>query len=154
MPSGNLKRSGFWESEDAKNMYTTCPNVAGVPGGDVGLGAADPRVGGRRGVRRQHQHAASPCFGPKFGKHKHLVDDQNRAFAMLLKRTREMIKRYRPDGALIVNSASPLLHSCGVLEIHRRRHAGVVYLHLGLHGAVVRLEDALARAGHKAAALP
>ncbi len=27
--SGNLTRTGFWESEDAKNMYTTCPNVAG-----------------------------------------------------------------------------------------------------------------------------
>ena len=25
---GNFTRTGFWESEDAKNMYTTCPNVA------------------------------------------------------------------------------------------------------------------------------
>ena len=25
---GNLMRTGFWESEDAKNMYTTCPNVS------------------------------------------------------------------------------------------------------------------------------
>ena len=24
---GRLMRTGFWESEDAKNMYTTCPNV-------------------------------------------------------------------------------------------------------------------------------
>ena len=23
---GSLKRTGFWESEDAKNMYTICPN--------------------------------------------------------------------------------------------------------------------------------
>jgi len=26
---GEWRRTGFWESEDAKNMYCTCPNVKG-----------------------------------------------------------------------------------------------------------------------------
>jgi hypothetical protein len=49
-----------------------------------------------------------PCFGPKFDKHKHLYDDQNHAFAMLLKRIRESIKRHKPDGALVINSGMPM----------------------------------------------
>ncbi len=104
---GNLKRSGFWESEDAKNMYTTCPNVAEYQEAMLAWVRQILELGAD-GVFVDNISSRVPCFGPKFGKHKHLVDDQNRAFAMLLKRTREMIKRYRPDGALIVNSASPL----------------------------------------------
>jgi hypothetical protein len=104
---GNLKRSGFWESEDAKNMYTTCPNVAAYQ--DAMLAWLQQILElGADGVFVDNISSRAPCFGPKFGRHKHLVDDQNHGFAMLLKRTREMIKRYKPDGALIVNSASPL----------------------------------------------
>jgi len=104
---GNLKRSGFWESEDAKNMYTTCPNVGAYQ--DAMLAWVQKIMElGADGVFVDNISSRVPCFGPKFNKHQHLVDDQNHAFAMLLKRTRELIKRYQPDGALIVNSASPL----------------------------------------------
>ena len=89
-------------------MYTTCPNVAEYQDAMVAWVREDHGAGGRRRFRRQHQHRAAPCYGPKFGKHKHLYDDQNHAYAMLLKRVREVIKRHQPDGALIVNSASPL----------------------------------------------
>jgi hypothetical protein len=104
---GRLTRTGFWESEDAKNMYTTCPNVAEYQDAMLAWVERILKLGGD-GVFVDNISTRGPCYGPKFGKHKHLYDDQNHAFAMLLKRTRELIKRYQPDGALIVNSASPL----------------------------------------------
>lgn len=104
---GNLKRTGFWESEDAKNMYTTCPNVAEYQDAMLAWVQKIMEIGGD-GVFVDNIGTRAECFGPKFGKHKHVYGDQNHAFAMLLKRTRELIKRYQPDGALIVNSASPL----------------------------------------------
>jgi hypothetical protein len=104
---GNLTRSGFWESEDAKNMYTTCPNVADYQDAMLAWVQRIMELGGD-GVFVDNIGSRVPCYGPKFGKHKHLHDDQNHAFAMLLKRTRELIKRYQPEGAVIVNSASPL----------------------------------------------
>ena len=104
---GNLKRSGFWESEDAKTCTLRARTSRGTrtpwwPGCRqfVELGAD--------GVFVDNISSRAPCFGPKFGKHRHLYEDQNHAFAMLLKRVRELIKRQRPDGALIVNSAYPL----------------------------------------------
>lgn len=104
---GNLKRSGFWESEDAKNMYTTCPNVAGYQDAMLAWVEQIMELGGD-GVFIDNIASRAPCHGPEFGKHQHVHGDPNHAFAMLLKRTRELIQRYRPDGALIVNSASPL----------------------------------------------
>lgn len=104
---GNLKRTGFWESEDAKNMYTTCPNVPEYQDAMVAWVKKIMDLGAD-GVFVDNISSRAPCFGPKFGKHKHLYEDQNHAFAMLLKRVRELIKKHEPDGALIVNSASPL----------------------------------------------
>ena len=49
----------------------------------------------------------APCFGPQHHKHQHVYDNQDHAFAMLLKRVRETILHYRPDGAILGNSASP-----------------------------------------------
>jgi hypothetical protein len=48
------------------------------------------------------------CFGPKFGKHEHITADQDHAFAMLLSRVRDTVKQYKPDGAVLGNSAAPL----------------------------------------------
>lgn len=104
---GNLKRTGFWESEDAKNMYTTCPNVKEYQDAMVAWVKKIMDLGAD-GVFVDNIGHRVPCFGPKFGKHKHLYDDPDHAFSMLLKRTRELIKSYNRDGALIVNSASPL----------------------------------------------
>ena len=104
---GNLKRTGFWESEDAKNMYTTCPNVSAYQNAMVAWVERIMELGAD-GVFVDNISSRAACFGPKFGKHQHLYDDQNHAYAMLLKRVRQLIKRYQPEGALIVNSASPL----------------------------------------------
>jgi len=104
---GNLKRTGFWESEDAKNMYTTCPNVAAYQDAMVAWVERIMKLGAD-GVFVDNISSRAECFGPKFGKHEHLYGDQNHAYAMLLKRVRQLIKRYQPEGALIVNSASPL----------------------------------------------
>ncbi len=105
-PDGNLKRTGFWESEDAKNMYTTCPNVQAYQDAM----AAWVRMimdTGADGVFVDNLSSRAPCAGPKFGKHEHLCEDQNQAFALLLKRVREVIKSYKPDGAVLGNSANP-----------------------------------------------
>jgi hypothetical protein len=104
---GNLKRTGFWESEDAKNMYTTCPNVQGYQDAMVAWVRKIMEVGAD-GVFVDNLGSRAACDGPKFGKHQHLYEDQNHAFAMLLKRVRELIKSYKPDGAVLGNSASPL----------------------------------------------
>lgn len=105
--AGNLKRTGFWESEDAKNMYTTCP---AVPEYQDAMVAWVKRIMelGADGVFVDNLGPRVPCFGSKFGKHKHLSDDANTAFAGLLKRVREVVKQYKPDGAILGNSASPL----------------------------------------------
>jgi len=104
---GGLVRSGFWESEDAKNMYTTCPNVPGYQDAMVAWVRRIMELGAD-GVFVDNLASRQPCSGPQFGKHEHLCDDQNHAFAMLLKRVREVIKEYKPDGAVLGNSASPL----------------------------------------------
>ncbi len=104
---GNLKRTSFWDTEDAKNMYTTCPNVAEYQDAMVAWVRKIMELGAD-GVFVDNISSRVPCYGPKFGKHKHLYDNQDHAYAMLLKRVRQLIKRYQPDGALIVNSASPL----------------------------------------------
>ncbi len=104
---GNLRRTGFWESEDAKNMYTTCPNVQGYQDAMVAWVTRIMELGAD-GVFVDNLGHRAACSGPKFGKHQHLYDDQNHAFAMLLKRVREVVKRYKPDGAVLGNSASPL----------------------------------------------
>ncbi|MBM3501575.1 MAG: hypothetical protein FJX74_23215, partial [Armatimonadetes bacterium] len=104
---GGLVRSGFWESEDAKNMYTTCPNVQGYQEAMVAWVRKIMELGAD-GVFVDNLAHRQPCAGPQFGKHEHLYDDQDHAFAMLLKRVREVIKEYKPDGAILGNSAAPL----------------------------------------------
>jgi len=109
---GSLKRTGFWESEDAKNMYTICPNTKGYQDAMVAwvervmqLGADGVFVDNLS--TRQPNPAQQSCFGPQYGKHEHLYANQDHAFAMLLKRVRQVIKRYKPDGAILGNSAYP-----------------------------------------------
>jgi len=104
---GNLKRTGFWESEDAKNMYTTCP---AVPEYQEAMVAWVRRIMelGADGVFVDNLSTRVPCFGVKFGKHRHVDDDPNHAFALLLKRVREVIRQYKTDGAVLGNSAAPL----------------------------------------------
>jgi hypothetical protein len=104
---GNLVRTGFWTSEDAKNMYTTCPNVQGYQDAMVAWVRRIMELGAD-GVFVDNLAHRQPCHGPKFGKHEHLYEDQDHAFAMLLKRVRELILQYRPDGAILGNSAAPL----------------------------------------------
>ncbi|HON04759.1 MAG TPA: hypothetical protein P5065_01815 [Candidatus Ratteibacteria bacterium] len=104
---GHWKRTGFWESEDAKNMYCTCANTKGYRHSvlkylehllDMGAG----------GIFLDNLHPGSKCYGPEYGKHKHLYPDQQTAFASLLKEARQMIKKKDPEGALLVNSADPV----------------------------------------------
>ncbi len=103
---GNLQRTGFWESEDAKNMYTTCPAVAAYQDAMVAWLRQIMELGAD-GVFVDNLSSRQPCFGPKFGKHKHVADDSNEAFALLLKRVREVVKEHKPDGAVLGNSADP-----------------------------------------------
>jgi hypothetical protein len=103
---GNLKRTGFWESEDAKNMYTTCPAVPEYQDAMVAW-VRKIMEAGADGVFVDNLCSRVECFGPKFAKHKHVCGNANAAFAILLKRVRELVKQYKPDGAVLGNSASP-----------------------------------------------
>ena len=103
---GNLVRTGFWESEDAKNMYTTCPNVKEYQDAMVAWVRKLMELGAD-GVFVDNLGKRVPCHGPKFGKHKHIYKDQEHAFAMLLKRVREVVQHYQPEGAVLGNSAYP-----------------------------------------------
>jgi hypothetical protein len=103
---GRRKRTGFWESEDAKNMYTTCPNVRGY------VEALEAWVRklmemGAGGIFIDNLSRRAPCYGDKFGIHQHMYPDQNLAFAKLLERIRGVVKSYGADKAVLVNSASP-----------------------------------------------
>jgi hypothetical protein len=104
---GRLRRTSFWESEDAKNMYTTCP---ACPEYQDAMCAWVRNVMdlGADGFFVDNLSSRAPCFGAKFGKHKHVSDDANQAFAMLLERVRKIVKEHKPDGVLLGNSASPL----------------------------------------------
>jgi hypothetical protein len=62
---------------------------------------------GASGIFLDNVHINPQCFGPQFGAHKHMYDSQIEAFTMLLKRTRELIRSYDPEGALLINSADP-----------------------------------------------
>jgi len=103
---GQWTRTGFWESEDAKNMYCTCPNVKGYT--DALLAHVEALMRrGAGGIFLDNVHPNETCYGPRFGKHRHLFKSQRKAFADLLRRTKAIIRKYDPDGALLVNSASP-----------------------------------------------
>ncbi|HPO16683.1 MAG TPA: putative glycoside hydrolase [Candidatus Hydrogenedentes bacterium] len=104
--AGNLTRTGFWTSEDAKNMYTTCPNVQAYQDAMVEWVHKIIEMGAD-GVFVDNLCSRTPCFGPKFGKHEHVYEDQNHAFAMLLKRVRDVVKELQPEGAVLGNSANP-----------------------------------------------
>jgi len=104
---GNLRRTGFWESEDAKNMYTTCPNVPAYQDAMVEWVRRIMELGAD-GVFVDNLAHRAECFGSRLGKHEHLYEDQDHAFAMLLGRVREVVKQYKTDGAVLGNSASPL----------------------------------------------
>lgn len=98
--------TGFWESEDAKNMYCTCPNVRGYA--DAVLAYLETLMKrGAAGIFLDNVHPNRECFGERLGKHTHLFETQIEAFADLMRRAREVIKRYDPEGALLINSADP-----------------------------------------------
>ena len=101
--NGNRIRSPFWVSEDMKNEYKVCPNVKDFQDAMVAYVQKIMEMGAD-GIFLDVVVPQTPCYGPKFGVHQHTVEDQNQAFADLLKRTREVIKKARPDGALICNS--------------------------------------------------
>jgi len=104
---GNWKRTGFWESEDSKNMYCTCANTKGYRDSvleyleylmDLGAG----------GIFLDNVHINKRCWGEEYGVHKHLYPTQIEAFAMLLKEAQALIRSKDPEGALLINSASPV----------------------------------------------
>lgn len=104
--NGRWAPTGFWESEDAKNMYCTCPNVAGYA--DAVLAYLEKLMQrGAAGIFLDNVHPNRECYGEKFGKHKHLFPTQVEAFADLMRRARALIKKYDPEGALLINSADP-----------------------------------------------
>jgi hypothetical protein len=103
---GRWRRTGFWESEDSKNLYCTCANVKAYC--DALMDYLERLLkAGASGIFLDNVHINPECFGPQFGAHKHMYDSQIEAFTMLLKRTRELIRSYDPEGALLINSADP-----------------------------------------------
>jgi hypothetical protein len=87
-------------------MYCTCPNVAGYA--DAVLAYVETLMKrGASGIFLDNVHPNRECFGEKFGKHKHMFKTQIEAFADMMRRARTLIKRYDPDGALLINSADP-----------------------------------------------
>lgn len=103
---GQWAKTGFWESEDAKNIYCTCPNVAGYT--DALLAYLETLMKrGASGIFLDNVHPNRECYGERFGKHKHLFKTQIEAFADLMRRARELIRKYNPEGALLINSANP-----------------------------------------------
>ncbi len=103
---GNWKRNSFWDSEDQKNWYVTCPNVEGYVRAIL-KHVESLMEAGAGGIFVDNIGARQPCFGPSFGAHEHIHDDQVKAFSSLLKRAREVIRRHDPEGVLLLNSASP-----------------------------------------------
>ncbi|MBU7004995.1 MAG: hypothetical protein HXS50_05470, partial [Theionarchaea archaeon] len=103
---GRWKRTSFWDTEDQKNWYITCPNVQDYV--DAILKHVGSLMeGGAGGIFVDNIGGRMRCYGPEFGLHDHLFPDQTTAFASLLGRVREVIREHDPDGVLLINSASP-----------------------------------------------
>jgi len=103
---GKWAPTGFWESEDSKNWYCTCPNVAEYA--DSVLAYLELLMQrGASGIFLDNVHPNRECYGEKYGIHKHIFKTQIEAFADLLRRAHEIIKKYDPEGALLINSADP-----------------------------------------------
>ena len=105
--NGHWKRTGFWESEDSKNVYCVCSNVKEYRKAileyveylmDIGAG----------GIFLDNIYANQKCWGPEFGKHEHIYSTQLKAFTELLRETQLLIRKKDPEGALLVNSANPV----------------------------------------------
>jgi len=104
---GHWKRTGFWDSEDAKNMYCTCSNTAGYRESLLAY-LRQIMENGAGGIFLDNVHPGSQCYGEKLGIHRHLYPTQQEAFASLMKEAQALIRRYDPEGALLVNSADPV----------------------------------------------
>lgn len=103
---GKWAPTGFWESEDSKNWYCTCPNVKEYT--DNVLAYVELLMKrGASGVFLDNVHPNRNCDGEKLGIHKHMYKTQIEAFANLLRRAHDIIKKYDPEGALLINSADP-----------------------------------------------
>ena len=97
---GRWRRTGFWNSEDAKNMYCTCFNTEEYR--DALLAYVRKLMEmGAGGVFLDNVGFPQKCHGEEFGIHKHLYPTETEAFTALLKETRELIRQYDPDGALL-----------------------------------------------------
>jgi len=104
---GQWQRTGFWESEDAKNMYCTCANVKGYR--EHLLGYLEHLMDlGAGGIFLDNVTRPTRCYGEKFGAHEHLYPTQLEAFTTLLKEAQALIREKDPEGALLINSADPV----------------------------------------------
>lgn len=106
--SGKWVTTTFWEAADGRNTYCTCPNVKEYR--DATLAYVETLMKrGAHGVFLDNILAPRKCYGQQFGKHKHMFENQNDAFIDFLKQLRALIKKYEPDGALLINSGEPLV---------------------------------------------
>ncbi|MFA5394285.1 MAG: hypothetical protein WC338_07535 [Candidatus Ratteibacteria bacterium] len=103
---GHWKRTGFWESEDSKNMYCTCVNTKGYRKSVLAY-LEKLMDAGAGGIFLDNLGPQAKCWGEEHGKHKHLYPNQEEAFVALLKEAQALIRKKDPQGALLVNSASP-----------------------------------------------
>ena len=104
--NGNWKRSSFWDSEDQKNWYVVCPNVEGYVEASLAY-VKRLMEAGAAGVFIDNVGIREKCYGPEFGVHDHLHPSQMKGFADLLRRIREVVKKYDSEGLVLLNSASP-----------------------------------------------
>ena len=93
-----------------------CPNVQAYQ--DKMVAWVDYIMGlGADGVFIDVIHKRCHCYAT----HPHIIPEdlgdvaQNKAYALLLKRVREMVKQHRPDGLVLGNSGDPLQFSTGTL---------------------------------------
>jgi len=105
---GHWKRTGFWDSEDAKNMYCTCANTAGYRESVLAF-LQQIMENGAGGIFLDNVHPGTMCYGEKLSLHKHLYPTQREAFAALMREAQALIRRYDPEGALLVNSSEPVI---------------------------------------------
>ena len=89
---GELAKTGFWESEDSKNMYCTCSNVEGYA--DAVLAYLELLLQrGASGIFLDNLHPNKKCYGEEFGFHEHMFETQMEAFTDLLRRAHELINQ-------------------------------------------------------------
>ncbi len=113
--NGNIRRP-FNSAGYRSGVQQSCTNVAGLAEAYV-RGVKNLMEMGCDGVFVDNAHPTPVCYGPKFGKHKHLYPDKDNVYTyhLALKQVYDLVKQYGNDKVVMTNTGvgpNPVFRDC------------------------------------------